>query len=353
MIKDEYSPYKIIHHPNVLNAFRRKEQPNPIQVQVVPSNACNQRCSFCAYRMKGYSSNENFVEKNSLSYDKIIECLDNFVEMGIKAVQYTGGGEPLVHKKSYEYLEATLNRNLDMSIVTNGMALTDKMCDLLGDACWTRISVDSGSPKMYSYLRNTDEEIFFSVLQNLKNLVKYKRKNVIGVGFVVEKDNYREILAFTKIMKDIGVDNVRIGGIFTPLGYDYYDGFEEEAKETAMEAASLSTDDFKVFNLFNDRLRDSYVGQQNYKFCPMKDLCSYIGADYNVYTCCTYAYNKKGLIGSLENKSFKEVWESQEKMDFFNNHDPSLMCKIPCLYREKNEFINYCTKSNPAHINFI
>ncbi len=353
MIKDEYSPYKIVHHIDKIQMMRGGKQVMPLQVQIIPSNGCNQRCSFCAYRLKGYSSNKNFIEKNSLSYDKIIECLNDFVDMGVKAVQYTGGGEPLIHKESYQYLKATLDRGLDLSLVSNGMALTEPMCDLLGDACWTRISVDAGSKEMYSYLRSTEESNFRKVLDNIKNLVAYRRKNIVGVGFVVERDNYKEVLKSAKIMKDIGVDNFRIGGVFTPLGYSYYDGFEEVAKDIAKEAELLSDDNFKVFNLFKDRLADTYIGKQEYNFCPMKDLCSYVGADYGVYTCCTYAYNDKGLIGSIRDQSFKDLWYSDKKIKFFNNHNPEVDCQLPCLYREKNGFINYCIKENPNHINFI
>ena len=154
-------------------------------------------------------------------------------------------------------------------------------------------------------------------------------------------------------MKDIGIDNFRIGGIFTPMGYSYYNEFKDEAMEIAEETEKLSDNNFNVFNLFNDRLIDTYIQMQDYIFCPMKELCSYIGADYNVYTCCTYSYNDKGYIGSIKNKSFKELWNSAEKEKMFSNHSPKIMCKNPCLYRSKNEFINYCIKKDPKHINFI
>ncbi|MEK0346451.1 MAG: SPASM domain-containing protein, partial [Nitrosopumilus sp.] len=176
---------------------------------------------------------------------------------------------------------------------------------------------------------------------------------VLGVGFVVNKENYLEIFDAAKIFKDLGVDNFRISGAFTPLGYKYFEHFKDEALELAKQAEELSDDNFTVFNLFNDRLRDLFEGVQDYDFCSIKELQCYVGADQKVYLCCTLSYNEKGLIGSIHDKSFRELWQSNEKISLFSEHNPRKMCKHQCIYKNKNEFINYCIKNDPKHINFI
>ena len=45
--------------------------------------------------------------------------------------------------------------------------------------------------------------------------------------------------------------------------------------------------------MFDDRVKDMFGEVQDYKFCRIKELLAYVGADYNVYTCCTLAYNKR------------------------------------------------------------
>jgi MoaA/NifB/PqqE/SkfB family radical SAM enzyme len=227
------------------------------------------------------------------------------------------------------------------------------MCDLLGDAAWVRISMDSGESQLYGFLRNVPQTAFFKVVRNIETLVRYRRKSIIGIGYVVQKENYRNIYEAAKFFKGLGVDNIRISAAFTPMGYEYFSDFQQEARDQAKRAESLSDDHFTVFNLFNDRVRDCFEGTQDYSFCPIKDLLTYIGADFNVYTCCTLAYNKKGLIGSIKDQSFKDLWQSKEKQEMFAGHSPMHLCKFPCMYRNKNEFINYCIKKDPRHINFI
>lgn len=353
MFKEEYSPYKIIHHMDKIEQFKEGKQPYPLQVQIVPTNRCCQGCVFCAYRLKGSPSNEHFNDKDDLSYEKIVETLDCMVDMNIKACHITGGGEPLVHPKAFDILKEVLNRKIELALVSNGQLLTNDMCELLGDASWVRVSVDSSSAKNYSFIRNVSLRTFNIVMANIETLVKYRRTSTIGIGFVVEKENYTEILEAAKIFKDLGVDNFRVSAAFTPMGYEYFSTFEKHASELAKKAAELSDSNFTVFNLFSDRVKDLFEGTQDYPFCPIKDLLSYVGADYNVYTCCTLAYNSKGHIGSIKDMSFKDLWDGIGKRDMFDKHNPSIMCQFPCMYKGKNEFINYCIKKDPKHINFI
>jgi len=313
-MKDEYSPYKIVHHMDKIEQLRRGEQPVPLQVHIVPANVCNMNCVFCAYRLDGYLSNETFDTRDIMPKEKLFETLVSIKKLGVKAVQYTGGGEPLVHPNAYEMLKATLGLDLDMALVTNGMALTNEMCDTLGDASWVRVSLDAATPEMYSFLRKTTQDTWHTVKLNIEELVRYKRRCVIGIGYVVQKENWEDIYKAARFAKELGVDNFRISAAFTTMGYEYFSDFEEKAKElAAFTKEQLEDENFTVFNLFNDRVKDTFEGTQDYDFCPIKELQVYIGADQNVYTCCTLAYNKRGLIGSIKDQSFKDLWYSVEK----------------------------------------
>jgi len=352
--KDEYSSYKIAHHSNKIKKLKIGEEPGLLQVHLVPSNICNERCKFCAYRMKDYPSNQLFNEKNVLSYPKIVETIDSLSELDVRAIQYTGGGEPLVHPYIKDVFEHSVKKNMEIALVSNGLALNDELCELLGDkSSWVRISVDCSNRDTYSSLRGVNTSCFDRVIDNIKSLVRHNKNSIIGVGFVVEKENYEQIYDAAKLFKDLGVNNFRISAAFTPEKYDYFKDFIDEAKDLSARAASLSDDNYTVFNLFNDRIKDNFEGSQKYDICRIKDLQVYIAADYNVYTCCTLAYNKKGLIGSIKDQSFEQLWNSDERKEFYRNHRANVVCDIPCMYQGKNEFINYIAKPNPRHINFI
>ncbi|MGQ4893409.1 MAG: radical SAM/SPASM domain-containing protein [Candidatus Njordarchaeia archaeon] len=353
MIKEEYSPYKIVHHQDRLNELKAGFQTNPLLIQLIPTNACNFRCKDCAYRLEGNPSNEIFSDRETLSWEKIDQILVNMVEMNIPALEITGGGEPSIHPQFDKLIKRAFEIHREVALVSNGSNLSEEICEILGNASWVRISLDSATAKTHSKTKQVKEEVFNKVINTIKNLVRYRRKVIIGIGFVVTPDNYHEIIDAALLARDLGVDNIRFSAAFTPRGFDYFKEIYNEARRMAKETEKLNSSSFRVFNLFNDRISDLFIGGQEYEYCPMKELMTYIGADYNVYTCCTLAYNKKGLIGSIKEQSFKELWYSEKKKNFFKKHNAKKICDIPCLYRNKNEFINYCLRENPRHVNFI
>lgn len=354
MIKDEYSSYKIVHHFDKLNELKSGIHVNPIQIHLIPTNRCNQSCTFCSYRMPESPCNQDFYANDEIPVEKLFEVIGSCSNLGVKAMQFTGGGEPLAHPNIKEVLQKTKNAGIEIALVSNGIALDNDLIQMLTDACWVRISIDAFNKETYSLLKRVKAHTFDKVLSNIKKLAKEKKKTVLGIGFVVNRENYTEIYDSCKMLKDIGVDNFRISASFTPLGLKYFDGIYETAKKLSEKAKNeLEDEKFTVFNLFNDRISDLFIGSQDYNFCPMKELVPYIGADQNVYTCCILSYNKNGYIGSIKNQSFEELWKSEEKRLFFDKHNPKIYCRLPCMFEKKNEFINYCIKKDAKHTNYI
>ena len=353
MLKDEYSPYKIVHQINKLNDLKNGNQTTPIQIHLVPVNGCNHNCKYCAYHLEDHTSNQLFDIKDIIPKDKLFEIIDSCKELGIKAIQLTGGGEPLLHPNIKEFILKAKTSGIELGLVTNGSKLDDELIEMLKDISWVRISIDAFTNGTYESYRKTGKDSFSKVCDNIRKLVAIKTTTILGISFVVNKVNYREIYDSAKMFKDMGVDNFRISGIFSPEGIHHFDGFLEDAQNMARATAGLTDEKFTVFNLFTDRIRDLFHGKQEYDFCPMKDLVPYVGADMNVYTCCIYAYNQMGLIGSITEQSLAQLWKSDEKVKFFNAHNPKKMCQIPCMFEKKNEFINYCIKQNAKHIDFI
>lgn len=354
MIKDEYSPYKVVHHLDKLEELRQGRQIAPVQIHLVPTNRCNQNCVFCAYRLPDYPSAKDFQTTDQIPSAKLLEIIDSCRELGVRAIQYTGGGEPLAHPAIADAFRRTLDHGLDLALVSNGQALNDELLELLTDVAWVRISVDAGRKETYSLIRRVRGEIHERVLASIGKLAKMKKKTILGVGFVVNAENYREIYDACRLFKDLGVDNFRISAAFTPFGMDYFSNFLDTAKELAQRAkADFEDARYTVFNLFNDRISDLFHGAQDYPYCPMKEFVPYVGADQNVYTCCMLAYNDLGRIGSLAGQTLAELWNSPEKRAFFDNHDPRKTCRIPCMFQGKNDFIRYAIKPDARHTNFI
>jgi Fe-coproporphyrin III synthase len=363
-----YSPLKVFHHQEQLDQLRHGEQPVPRQVQLIISDLCNQDCGFCAYRTSGYSSNQLFTEGAKLAsfghnnpvrmipYEKVLEILDDCVTMGIPAIQLTGGGEPSAHPRFNDILAAVLERGLDLALVTNGVNLNDTSLIHLAKAKWVRVSIDAGTKDTYCKVRNVSGVHWFKVWDNLQQLcqlrdLEHKHDLIVGVGFVVTKDNYWEIVQCARLAKQAGVNNLRISAVFQDEGDAYFQPFYQDAQRLCRAAAESANSRFKVFDLFGDRVEDLHQQSPDYSFCGYQHFTTYIGGDLNVYRCCVLAYNERGKLGSLKGQRFIDLWNSQakqESMSGFNAHD----CP-KCMFNEKNRTILYALDPEPRHVNYV
>lgn len=326
-----YSPFKIIHHQDRLDSLKKREPIVPVQVQLIISDLCNQNCHFCAYRDGTKDSwGPKINPKRLIPYDKVIEILNDCQELGVKAIQFTGGGEPTVHPQFQDILRHVVeSTSLEFAIVTNGQ----KINPFFHHATWVRFSIDAATPGTYHQVREVNT--FDQVISNLKSFKTKSDGLTLGAGFVVTDENYSEVYDFVKLIHSF-VDNIRFSAQFNVYSYPYREQVNKQIRNAIHNFL-----DVKIFNLFNDRIAD---GSPDYEFCGYMHFNTYIGADQKIYTCCNNAYTKYGEIGDLNNNRLRDILSIP--MDF-NAKDCGR-----CMFNNKNRFINYVLQDNPEHVNF-
>jgi hypothetical protein len=313
--------------------------------------------------MSGYSSNELFKvidtngvvnnnPKRMIPWEKLQEVIDDCAEMGVRAIQVTGGGEPTLHPNFNELAQKVIEKKMDLAVVTNGLLLNQKRANILANACWTRISVDAGKSETYAKTRRVPEQEFAIVRKNIQYFTSIPdRKVYIGIGFVVTKENHLEILEACQQFKEWGVENVRLSAVFQNDDHLFYNGIYDSILEQIEKTKYLNDDKFQIFNNFGSRYEDLKQGVPDYEFCGYMNFCTYIGGDQNVYTCCVNSYNNLGKIGSIKEKGFKHLWDSQEKQDFFDRFNAKKCNR--CMFNEKNHAINELLREPRLHDNFV
>ena len=353
MKNSAYSPLKIFRHPTILQALRQGVPASPIHLQLVPTNRCNQGCLGCAYRMKGYPSNEQFQEQDEIPWSKLQEIIEDCRSMGVRAIELTGGGEPTVHPHFLDLGYLICDSGIDLGIVTNGSLWTPEHTHLALKAKWVRFSLDAGSADTYAAWRRVPRNVYGQVRSSLQRLTAAKENDnpLIGVGFVVNRNNWKEALVAAQRAKADGADNFRISALFTRGGSKYFTSFRHRAAELCRKAEQLNTERFHVFNLFDNRLDDLDDGKSAIPFCGYSRLVTYLGADQVVYSCCINAYNQTGQLGSIQDTSFQALWFSDAFQGRLQSIEPR-HCKR-CMFTEKNRLIAYAVDPHPQHVNFI
>lgn len=335
-IKNKYNNLKIVWYPEKLNSFIKNEITAPIYVRVKPTNKCCHKCTWCVYEEKNSNMHTGMSRKDELPLSKMIEIIEDFSEIGVKAITYSGGGEPLIYPGIDQVFESTLNKNIALSLITNGQHLSGRSAELLKNSKWVRVSMDYYDGESFSITRQVSPKQFHVICSNIETFSTTKSKNCnLTSNWIITKDNYKKIIDATKLMRDIGIELVRFSPLWTKDFYHYHEPIKSEIKEILKGAKVLETKNFQIIDGYNT---DISVNRSNSK-CYYNQIVPVIAADGNIYTCHNKAYDSDGIIGSIKNDRFKNVWFNEETKKFFNTFNAITTCKNQCANEQKNHFI--------------
>ena len=349
-----YSQLKVFYHPEILQHLLNGTRCNPVYIRVKPTNRCNHNCSYCHYK-NSYLDLDDFKPTDEIPKDKMLETVDSMRKLGVKAVTFSGGGEPLIYPHIEETMERVLDSGIDLSIITNGSLLSEGRAKLLAKSKWVRLSIESIDDEEYCSIRGIKKGSFDRLCGNISDFSQIKDKNCeLGVNVVVNAKNAYEVVEMARLMKSLGVNHVKYSPMITNDTNEYHSGFREDVTKQLKEAQeSFGDDRFRVIDLYTGDFADSAIFERNYKRCPMKEFICIIAANSKVYYCQDKAYLDDGEIGSIADQSFKELWKSEKTTELFRNFDATEICKQHCVHDSRNELINSFLDMDRNHINFI
>ncbi|VVB78753.1 Coenzyme PQQ synthesis protein E [uncultured archaeon] len=353
MANKQYGKLKIVWHPEKLVSFAEERITAPIYVRLKPTNVCNHHCYYCSYE-PDFNDIREVSRRDELPREKIMEILDDFKDMGVRAVTYSGGGEPLVYPHITETLEKTLRYGIDLSMITNGQRLNGENAELLKQGKWVRISSDSLNAKLYAETRRVPESWFYELKNNIESFAKTKPKTCeLGVNFVVQEKNAEHVYDSVKFFRELGVDHMKITPMHVPgKFFEYHKPFKENVIGQ-IKRAKQDFSDFTIHDTYEADFNLTETNERKYDRCYVMQTIPVIAADSKVYFCHDKAYSENGVLGSISDKSFKELWFSKEAYEKFMNFDPRQGCRNHCANDQRNVWINEMIESKGDHVNFI
>ncbi|HOZ47124.1 MAG TPA: radical SAM protein [Candidatus Hydrogenedentes bacterium] len=352
-----YTQTKIFHFPEKLASLRREsgEILPPIHIRLKPTNACNHRCRYCAYTADNLQLGQDMSRADSIPRDKMRAIVEDIIAMGVKAVTFTGGGEPFC----YPYLEETAGRLADSPVrfasLTNGSRLAGSVAEVFArHGTWIRVSMDGWDGPSYAAFRGVDEGEFDRVLNNMERFKAIGGPCYLGVNYVVGRENAPHVFAFIRRVRDLGVDSIKLSPcIVSNNGAEnnrYHAPFFADVDAQITRAqVEFQSDRFEIFNAYH-RLQETF--EKSYAWCPYVQILPVIGADLRVYTCRDKAYNlETGLVGSLETEGFRDFWMNGK--DKFFRVRPSRDCNHHCGANAINQRILEYLDADREHLDFV
>ena len=348
---------KIIANADRVMEFLKEGNTPPVLVEIDPSNACNHGCCFCisSYIHLPESKGLETYDKSLMPRDMMLSLCKDLIDIDVRAINWTGGGEPTLNRHTKEAIEYVGNNSdIKMGMFTNGTLLDkwDMFDTVVEHMTWVRFSVDSGGEELYNSIRRTKQNNDWNKMNsNLNKLIEVNnaagKPLDLGVGFVITPDTYKGILGFAEHFADADinycqykpevVNREREDGIQREI--DFWDN---EVQPLLQKAKNILGEKFQINGYKLDDLKNDveFYGR-SYKKCLGSQIQPLVGADGHVYVCTNHRGYKQYSYGSLHDKSFIEIWNDidtrQKTMHQIEEVECFANCTQLCKPHESNK----------------
>ena len=211
----------------------------PYHVEIHPADRCNIECFFC--------STASIRGTDELPLTRMEELFLELRNAGTRSIRLSGGGEPLFHRKTKDYLRTIATTGIPIeNLTTNAVLLTEEVAELLTAAHCDEVTVslNTADPRTYAAMMQTSERNYGRVIQNIRTLVARRGHPRVTLQFLVWKGNYRTIPAMYRLARDLGVSP-----LFNGLGFlapDQHMTADETTEMMALYEAIIREDEFRT-----------------------------------------------------------------------------------------------------------
>lgn len=365
---------KLLSHAGRLAEWASTGDTFPVLIEINPTRSCNQGCGWCIsgnthdantsitkdelrHQKARLSSQDSAVSSyhNGRSHQIDIEALERFFTQakvkGLKAVTWSGGGEPTTYTYFVQGVEHAATLNLDQGLMTNGMYPSSFVPVIGNHLNWMRISVDTINSVKYKEKRKTNG--FNQVISNIERVVK--EPVTVGINMNLTDWNVDEILTMAKWARDVGADYFQIRPVLgLPFKMSYNARYRDQpkfewvkrVKPLLMEAEGLSDGHFRVmvsWDKFHDATDVEGKFGRIYSKCRAHFMMAVLHANGDMCVCMYHLDDKTFSFGNIYEKSVDEIWVSDQRRQVISMCDNELdlsTCQVCCKGHEINKILH-------------
>jgi MoaA/NifB/PqqE/SkfB family radical SAM enzyme len=313
--------HKLSYHYDRVKAWENGERIAPVTVDMALTRACGAMCSFC------YAMVQEPQERSGIKTKDALNLLDDFAEVGVKAVSLISDGESTLSKAYVPFIQHAAKIGINVGNATNGWEWEpEKIEQVLPYLTWVRFTVAAGTPEGYAKImfKGSDHtEVFDRAISHIKYAVELKKKlnlNVtLGIQMVLMPEFKDEIIPFAKLAVDLGVDYGVIKHCsddeLGTLGVNYSE--YEILYPLLNKAEDLSDENTKIVIKW-DKIKDKGKPSYNRFYGPqflLQISGSGLVAPSGMFFNARYS---KLHIGNFTDERFKDIFNSERYWKIMN-----------------------------------
>ncbi len=320
----------------------------PVEVNLDPFAECNLMCSFCINQRYLRTHRQEVGEMRKLPVDYIHRLINFLADWGVRGLCISGGGDPSLHEATPGMIYQAVFKDMDCSIFTNAVSLSDELKEAIMECKWVSLSVDAGDFQSYNDIKGRNR--FDNVVTNISRLVAAREKAKSEV-FLVYKllilpENADSIYQTCKLAKELGVQAIHI----RPADFERSDivGHKKlvidvnKVQEQFARCHEIETDEFKVFTVTHKFDWEFHI-KHDFKQCLATPLIAPILTDGNCYVCVDKKMEEKFKLGACypDPEQVLTWWGSDKHRELIKsvNIDDCSRCTISQYNRQIEEVV--------------
>ncbi len=323
----------------------------PEKVMISPTDYCNLNCGIC-WR------NEKEEKYDELTLDEIKSILEECKEMGVRIIDFTGGGEPFIRHDIFDIMKMIKDFGFFGTLTTNGTLLDKdkimKIVDIgLDDICF---SLDGHTAAINDSIRGNG--VYSDVIKSIRLLKSMKNDcssdlPVIRIGTVITSKNFKHLDDIVELAHELDINAINFSVLIeweSNRSFWMRDIDEDHIhKELAM--AKRKCDKYSINSNIESILEFGVFEHKTPDFCFAPWEMVFINASGDVMACCTLASLYENIIGNIKESSLRDIWYG-ERMEKFRkmiiDHNLPKNCKkcIPDFTKQYNKKYNKMVSIN-------
>jgi organic radical activating enzyme len=257
---------KLLWHGDRVGDWLKGKKSSPVLIEIAPTGYCNANCPWCFFNApKG---------TKKIKTQTMLKALEDMSLVGLKAINWTGGGEPSLHPDFGKFVDKAHSLGIKQGIFSNGYLKIPQQEKFE----WIRISL-------------TDK--------GFKPIKKPKAQFGICLNHIPEHSK--------KYIESMCQKAKKFGAAYFQIRPALAGHFKTQPKLDCPEyLKKYETKNFRVYvtpyKYFESVRGREYNKCYGFNFCPSIDWNGRLGA-------CLYMMGGNGFsFGDLNEKSFADIW---------------------------------------------
>lgn len=339
-----FEKMKILGMYSEAKQIREGKIPYPRMAILYPTYVCNHNCQDCLY---GDWNRSHHVVMDPRRFPELVEAL---MSLRVKAVEFSGGGEPTLHPKFVRLVYCLANEGLEMGLLTNGTMLHGEILEaVLNHFTYIRVSIDGHTQELFDLIRRPSEHAGFQrVIDKIRELKRLRDQSAsaltIGAKVLLSRLNYGALVEMVKFCRDVGFDYVQ----FKPLRNSPHSLGPAEVETANYILAGIKANGPGIL------VYGGATGSGYPRKCWLTPIHLVIDPLGDVYPCCYYQYRAdRMLIGNLFERPVEQVWFGQRHREVLEGLRVEECNFYDCRWHLYNQIMDEIFEENRLHVNFI